>query len=108
MKAIKSPSGMKAAFGENPKAVYGSKDKVATRKAYGEAHSLKGSALKKAHEKYRLTRGTNANQNIASLLAGGKIVAEKSRVSFDKVTGEPVRMNVVPSRTIHSLVRGSR
>ena len=60
----------------------------------GIAHSLKGSALKKAHEKYRLSRGTNANQNLASLLAGGKIVAEKSRVSFDKVTGEPVRMNV--------------
>ncbi len=28
---IKSPSGMKSAFGENPKAVYGGKDKVATR-----------------------------------------------------------------------------
>lgn len=52
-----------------------------SRKDYGQVNSLKGAALKRAHEQYRLDRGIQANQNVASMLAGGSIVIEKCRMN---------------------------
>jgi hypothetical protein len=52
-----------------------------SRKDYGVANNLKGAALKRQHEQYRLDRGIQANSNVASMLAGGKIVIEKCRMN---------------------------
>jgi len=58
-----------------------------SRKAYGEKFVLKGADLKRKHEDYRLQRGTMANQNVASMLAGGQIVIEKCRLNKTGTAG---------------------
>ena len=52
-----------------------------SRKAYGEMHGLKGSALKKAHLQYRLDRGINAGTNVTAAIAARQIVIETMRVN---------------------------
>lgn len=61
-----------------------------SKKDYGTRHNLKGSALTKAHTKYRVDRGLDANRNLASMLAGGLIVAEKQVM---KANGEGFKVD---------------
>ena len=53
-------------------------------KEYGQRLGLKGQALKRAHERYRVDRGTSANANLSSLIAKGLVVLEKVTVAKDK------------------------
>jgi hypothetical protein len=53
-------------------------------KEYGIRFGLKGQALKRAHERYRVDRGTSANANLAGLIAKGLVVLEKVTVAKDK------------------------
>lgn len=44
-----------------------------TKKAFGEANNLKGAALAKAHDAYRLSRSQSMGGELCKAIAGGKI-----------------------------------
>lgn len=47
------------------------------RKEYGKVHGLKGAALRRAHDQYRMNRGVKANGGLAALMTSGQVVLEK-------------------------------
>jgi len=53
-----------------------------TKKAYGAKYSLKGAALRRAHEQYRIERGVAGNGALATLMTSGQVLAE--RVKWNK------------------------
>lgn len=54
-----------------------------SKKDYGTQYNLKGAALRRAHDQYRIDRGVAANGNLATLMTSGQIVAEKMRGTGD-------------------------
>lgn len=54
------------------------------QKEYGKLHNLKGNPLKRAHAKYRLEFGVQANVYVSNLIAGGQWVSQGVTKSVDK------------------------
>src|SRR5678815_1941801 len=54
-----------------------------TKKDYGVAHELKGAALTRSHQQYRIDRGVALNMRLSAAIASGQIVAEKVATTND-------------------------
>lgn len=66
-----------------------------SKKAYGEQKGLKGAALRRAHEAYRVEFGMAGNVNVSAMMTKGEIIAQKVTTTKDGFKVAFVRAGVL-------------
>lgn len=66
-----------------------------SKKAYGEAHNVKGAALARAHLQYRIDLGIVANGNLTAKIARGELLVQKHVETKDGCKVTLVRAGVL-------------